>query len=252
METPDSYQACLHGLYDIVPFEYAQYLIEAPENRDYKVVASIIPEGETGYDIAHRTGVIGQVFRTAKPIVVPDVRNHPLYDPFDVSIDWELCFPLLLEGKLIGVINLEGAGTLSISREVWCDISESVFKATQYMIPPSHPQRDDSWKLHTSRVVVVPDPDDDARTTVLTVARSLARDGNSTLLVGEYPSLRGSGANLDDVEDANVSVSSCCYGLEERLDLLAAGPRSKKTLAARTDWWQHCEGRYSFVVLEGV
>jgi hypothetical protein len=251
METPDSYRACLRGLNEILPFAYAQYLIEDSDNHDYKVVASILPEGETGYDIAHRTGVIGQVFRIERPIAIPDVRNHPLYDAFDSEIEWELCFPLLRAGELKGVINLEGTGSLRQSPEAWFDIRECVLGATQYQVPPSPPRNDDSWRVCTSRVLVATNYDHDQRKSGLAVARALARDGNTTLLVGEYPSLvPQQSPNLDEVEEAGLSESFCCYGIEQRLDLLAAGPRSKESIATRTDWWKYCEGRYAFVVIE--
>src|ERR1700729_2007458 len=73
---------------------YCQWIIEDPDTRDYRVMTSLRPGGQNGFDVAHRTGVIGQVFRLKKPIIVPDTKNHPLYDAFDQSVAWELCFPV--------------------------------------------------------------------------------------------------------------------------------------------------------------
>jgi hypothetical protein len=249
--TPDSCRACLQGLSEILSFEYAQYLVEDPDSWDYRVVASILPEGETGYDTAHRTGVIGQVFRTQKPVIVPDARNHPLYDSFDSRVEWELCFPLLAEGKLEAVINLEGGGSLDVDLNTWRRIGEYILKATQRLIIPSLPEADDVWQVPTTQVVVRSNAGDSKCESVLALARALARDGQYTLLVGDYPALlRGRSPTLNEIKDCGLSVSCCCFGVEPRLDLLAAGPRSEKSLLTRTDWWHYCDGRYSFVVLE--
>ena len=80
---------------------------------DWKKFDQAIQEG---YDTAHRTGIIGQVFRTGRTLFAPDVAHHPLYDPFDPAITWELCFPVCAEGRLVAVVNLEGAGTLDIDQ----------------------------------------------------------------------------------------------------------------------------------------
>jgi hypothetical protein len=223
--------------------------VEDSGSRDYRVVASIVPEGETGYDTAHRTGVIGQVFRTEKPILLADARNHPLYDTFDSNIEWELCFPLLLKGKLDAVINLEGAGLLDVSPNTWRSIGESIIKATQHQIA-SAPQSDDPWRIPTTEVVVTQDQIDSSNNSVVGLARALARDGKYTLLVGDYPALlRGRSPGLADIEGSGLTASYCFYGVEPRLDLLATGTGSEESLL-KTNWWDHCDGRYSFVILE--
>src|SRR6266487_4290682 len=86
--------ACLEHIEAVLSYRYAQWLVEDPLTWDYRVVAARIPAGGEGYSIAHRTGVIGQVFRTGRAIVVPDTRSHPLYDPFDTRIDWEVAIPV--------------------------------------------------------------------------------------------------------------------------------------------------------------
>ena len=80
------YHDCLLQLKTVIRYSYGQWLIEDPDNHDYKVVVSVTTENEPGYSIAHRTGIIGQVFRTKQSILASDLSNHPLYDPFDHTI----------------------------------------------------------------------------------------------------------------------------------------------------------------------
>jgi len=55
----EMYYRCLTLLQPIIPYRYAQWFVEDPDYHDYRVVASTLPEGEEGYNVAHRTGVIG-------------------------------------------------------------------------------------------------------------------------------------------------------------------------------------------------
>lgn len=242
---------CLALLREVIPYQYAHWLIEEPESHDYRVVASIIPEDESGYDVAHRTGVIGQVFRTEKPIVVPDVRHHQLYDPFDATIDWELCFPVFAGGKMAAVVNFEGMGTLELGHELWQRLCEVVQASAQYRPSSATPEADNSWRVETRRVVINARYDDEPQSTVVATARAIARGGESALLVGCYPELlRDRGPTMAEAEQQGLGVSYCYFGLEPRLDLLATGPISQEALLEnKMGWWDNCAGRYAFVLL---
>lgn len=245
----DLYQSCLSKLTEIIPSRYAQWLIEDPETHDYRVVAAILPDGESGYDVAHRTGVIGQVFRTAKSIVVPDTRNHPLYDPFDDAIDWELCFPAFAEGNLTAVVNLEGSGELCIGEESWDRVCRVVEEAVQYRAPASSPETDLSFFIKSRKIVIRAERDDGA-SDIVDMARATARGGETTLLVGDYPEiLGGRGPTIAEASQNGLGVSYCFFGAERRLDLLATGPDALAVLTSHKDWWDYCRGRYAFVVL---
>lgn len=53
-------------------------------------------------------GIVNWVARHGKLLNVPDVSNHPLYvDAVGPSIRSELCVPLLADGNVVGVMNLE-------------------------------------------------------------------------------------------------------------------------------------------------
>lgn len=247
--TPDDRDLgrCLTQLQTAFPYSYAQWVIEDPESHDYRVIASIIPEGEQGYDVAHRTGVIGQVFRIEKPILVPNARNHPLYDPFDKTIEWEIAFPVFADESMSAVVNLEGTDILEVAPELWLRLAELVYESTGCRMPSSLPTPDSSTLIKTRRVAIREASDDD----IIDVARGLARDGSSTLLVGHYPDLlRGRTPTLDEAIEQGLSPSYCYFGFECRFDLLATGPVTKRDLLDNlTTWWHTCDGRYSFVLI---
>ncbi|MEA3459171.1 MAG: GAF domain-containing protein, partial [Chloroflexota bacterium] len=52
-------------------------------------------------------GVTGWVAQTGEPMLVPDVREEPRYIVFDPEVRSEMCAPLKVGGKVIGVLNVE-------------------------------------------------------------------------------------------------------------------------------------------------
>jgi hypothetical protein len=242
---------CLALLQKIVPYQYSQWVIEDANNHDYRVAVSIIPDGEEGYDIAHRTGVIGQVFRTAKSIMVPDARNHPLYDPFDTGIDWEFCFPLLVDGNVAAVINLEGTGALGLNLDDWVRICRVVEETTRCHPQPGLPEPDAPCLIKTRLMFVRAGSEGNQPSDIVEMARAIARGGQSTLLVGHYPDLlEGRGPTMADASQQGLGVSYCYFGVDQRLDLLATGPAAEETLLKYgANWWHNCNGRYAFVLL---
>ncbi|MFW6182451.1 MAG: GAF domain-containing protein [Chloroflexota bacterium] len=51
--------------------------------------------------------ITGRVVRTGEPLVVPDVREHPLYFPIVQETRSEIAVPLHAAGRVIGAINVE-------------------------------------------------------------------------------------------------------------------------------------------------
>lgn len=247
-DAAESY-ACLDRLRSLIPYRYAQWIVEEPGNHDYRVVASIIPEGEQGYDIAHRTGVIGQVFRTSKTIIVPDALNHHLYDPFDHTIGWELCFPVFKGAALMAVVNFEGTGVADVGD--WARVRKIVEEMTTFLPPTTAPAAEDSCLVETRLIEVGAGREGVRESDVIELARAVARGGESTLLVGHYPELlRGRGPTTDEASKQGLGVSYCYFGVEPRLDLLAATSVTREfILDNHMGWWDNCRGRYAFVVL---
>jgi hypothetical protein len=101
----DSWRQSLLDLRTVAPYLFAQWLYEDPLTLEYRVG---VEAGQDSFAVAHRTGIIGQVFRTGAPVLLRDVRSHPLYDPFDSSIAWECAIPFTaLDGTRL-VVNFEG------------------------------------------------------------------------------------------------------------------------------------------------
>ena len=244
-------ETCLALLKRVTPYRYAQWVIEDPSNYDYRVHASVVPDGEEGYDTAHRTGIIGQVFRLEQAILAPDVAKHPLYDPFDSSIQWELCFPLFRAGRMIAAINLEGAGALEVCQGGWDRIGNVVRETTGCMVPPAPPAAERDCLVHTRRIVIRPGDSNCGRTDVVSLATTLARSGESTLLVGPFPEfLRKRAPNMDEARMQGLSVSYCYVGVEPKLDLLDTGGVTPDPRADVIGWWRTSNGRYGFVVVD--
>ena len=248
---PSLYQNCIYSLQAITPFRYAQWVVEDSRTHDYLVTASVSPKGVSGYDVAHRTGVIGQVFRLGKPLFVANVRNHPFYDPFDNEMDWELTFPVVEKGNLRGVINLEGSGTLELREETWLEIYRVVKQITHYEAPLSLSEIDHNGLIKTRRIVFAKNNDNDERASIVEIARAVARGGLTTLLIGDHPDLlAGRKPTLLEANAQGLGVSYCYFGVDWRLDLLATGPEDEVTRCRHDNgWWETSSGRYDVVLL---
>jgi signal transduction histidine kinase len=61
-------------------------------------------------------GVTGWVAKTGRPLLVSDVTKEPKYVRVDKSIRSELAVPLILKGKVIGVINVDSTRQRAFSR----------------------------------------------------------------------------------------------------------------------------------------
>ena len=64
-------------------------------------------EGEEAILLSLDEGITGHVIKTGKPMLVPDVQKEPLYVQGDSRTHSELCVPLKLGERVIGVINTE-------------------------------------------------------------------------------------------------------------------------------------------------
>lgn len=244
----ETHRLCLTRLREFIPFTYAQWVVEDADDHDYRVVASVLPEGEAGYEVAHRTGVIGQVFRTANAIAVPNTRNHPLYDPFDGGIAWELCFPIFRGAELKAVLNFEGVGAFPAAD--WEQVCRLVRETTSLAPATSGPLAGGPCLVETRRFEVRTGGDAARPADLVELARAVARGGRSTLLIGHYPELlRGRGPTTVEAVKEGLGVSYCYFGVEPRLDLLATGPATEFTSENQMGWWDNCRGRYAFVLL---
>lgn len=215
------------------------------------MIAAVVPEGAESYSTAHRTGIIGQVFRTEESIAATDVHHHPLYDTFDDFIDWELCFPLFRNGVLESVINLEGSGEFRLDHEFWTDVCKVVEQMSGCRPVVSIPKNGGRFlKTHQFVIKAVADEDQHA---LIELAQVIAGSSKSTLLVGDYPHLlRDRGPSLAEAVPRGLGISYCFFGVARGLDLLATGPNPTEVLRANPNWWDLCDGRYDFVLVQDL
>ncbi|MCI0396032.1 MAG: GAF domain-containing protein, partial [Chloroflexi bacterium] len=83
-------------------------LLSEPGQRHLRVVASTRSEAVVNQTIPVTQGVVGRTFVTARTQHVPDVRLDPDYITVSNTVALsELAVPLLREGKILGVLNLE-------------------------------------------------------------------------------------------------------------------------------------------------
>jgi diguanylate cyclase (GGDEF)-like protein len=82
-------------------------------------------------------GVIGRVFREARPALVPDVDKDADFLPFATSVQSEMAVPVLVDGAVFGVVDVQSAATLdSLDLELLAlitqRISETIQQAERY------------------------------------------------------------------------------------------------------------------------
>lgn len=241
---------CLQRLSGVLPFVHSQWLIEDPKTWDYEVIVHRVPEGHPQYRIAHRTGVIGQVFRTDRPIVVPDVRNHILYDPFDEEVGWELALPARQDEMLTAVLNLEGSGHLELQPTTWHELAEAIIAETGWQVPEAPPERSDPGVVAT-RFEDVSASNADTFDQVIDYARAMANRGTTVLLVTDRPHLAyaRSHPTVGQAIDQGSPLAECVYGIGRGLDFLALGSTTREDGILKPHHWRDIvDGRYENVL----
>ena len=241
---------CLQRLSGLLPFVHGQWLIEDPKTWDYRVVAYRVPTGHPQYDIAHRTGVIGQVFRTEEPIIVPDVRNHVLYDPFDEEIGWELALPVRHDDTLAAVLNLEGSGSLEVQRSTWSDVTQAIEAETGWRVRSDPPEPHDS-RVVATRFERVPSSHSDTLAQAIAFAQTIADRDTSVLLVANSPHSAAARRCPTVAEAINQGspLGECVFGIARRLDFLALGSGTEEEIIVKPHHWRDIvDGRYEIVL----
>ena len=98
-------------------YEYGAILLADDRSGDLVVEATYgYPSGTRGYRVPSGKGVTGWVQRTGKPELVPDVRQDSRYIGVNERVASEIAVPLISEGRVIGVFNLESARRAAFSQ----------------------------------------------------------------------------------------------------------------------------------------
>jgi hypothetical protein len=246
--TAAALEAALDAVGEILPCRTAQGLVEASPDLDYVVAAWRGPRGGENFQVAHRTGVIGQVFRRWRPVFLPDAQRHPLYDPFDPEVRWELALPLVHRGRLAAVLNFEGSESLELAGAVWAQLASAVLAATGRRLPAAPPPPGEGWLAATHYLRVSRTRKSQAAASALRLARAAADGGAWVLFVGtvELPASPMYPA-IEEAAAAGLSIGACVRGMCPRLDALplSLADRGKAPSAA---WRRMACGRYDFAL----
>lgn len=102
-------EAIFRSLRQVVRYAAAAiYLVNRSSQRLELVRESGYPVGsDEAFRISVGEGIVGWVAKTGEAVIVPDVRRDPRYVSARAETRSELAAPLVLEGRTIGVFNLE-------------------------------------------------------------------------------------------------------------------------------------------------
>jgi hypothetical protein len=236
-----------------LPYLYAQWLIEY-QNGDYRVVAAEGADGNESFDVAHRTGVIGQIFRTESPIWIGDVKGHPLYDPFDERVTWEIALPAFTPSGKVAVLNLEGSGKLGEVKRTWRRIADVVQRETGFCVSQKPPAigKIEWWE---TRYIGVTFGDSRKRSALLLdLVNALAARGEWVVIIGNVPTPKRSDyPTFAEATARGVAATACIRPLCARVDALATGNlKSQERAKCLRSCRKLVEGRYQWAVTLGT
>ena len=102
-------EAIFRSLQQVVRFDAAAIYLVNPQTLALEQVADVgYPEGANeAFGLRVGVGLVGWVAKTGEAVIVPDVRKDARYVAARAQTRSELAVPLLVEGRTIGVFNLE-------------------------------------------------------------------------------------------------------------------------------------------------
>jgi serine phosphatase RsbU (regulator of sigma subunit) len=102
-------EAIFRALRQVVKYDAVVIYLLNRSTRRLELVREIgYPEGsEEAFQLMVGEGIVGWVAKTGEPLIVPDVRRDRRYVNTRATTRSELAAPLVLEGRTIGVFNLE-------------------------------------------------------------------------------------------------------------------------------------------------
>jgi phosphoserine phosphatase RsbU/P len=110
LELDDVIEVILRSLRQVVDYDAAAiYLVRSEVTNELELVREIgYPAGsEDAFRLQMGQGIVGWVAKTSEAAIVPDVARDPRYVVARVETRSELAAPLVVEGRTIGVFNLE-------------------------------------------------------------------------------------------------------------------------------------------------
>jgi len=108
-ELEDVVEAIFAGLRQVIDYDAAAIYLVARGTSTLELVSEHgYPEGsESAFDLQIGEGLVGWVAKSGQPVIVADVRADPRYVAARPTTRSEIAAPLMVEGRVIGVFNLE-------------------------------------------------------------------------------------------------------------------------------------------------
>ena len=108
-ELEDVVEAIFSALRQVIDYDAAAIYLVARGTKTLELVSEHgYPEGsESAFDLQMGQGIVGWVAKSGQPVIVPDVHADPRYVAARPATRSEIAAPLVVEGKVIGVFNLE-------------------------------------------------------------------------------------------------------------------------------------------------
>ena len=99
----------LNSLQKLVAFDNGSVFLVDPEQLDLKSIYTVgyAKEVEDKMQLKFGQGLVGHVASTGEALIVPDVSADSRYISADAATKSEIVVPIQLNGRLIGIINLE-------------------------------------------------------------------------------------------------------------------------------------------------
>ncbi|HSU30476.1 MAG TPA: SpoIIE family protein phosphatase [Bryobacteraceae bacterium] len=104
---------------EVIPYELFAILLYNERTRTLRMRYSIGHRDEVAKNliIGYDEGITGHAAATRQPFLVPDVRAEPLYLNALDAVRAELAVPMLIRGKLVGIIDLQSTRLNAFSEQ---------------------------------------------------------------------------------------------------------------------------------------
>jgi len=108
-ELEDVVEATFSSLRQVIDYDAAAIYLVSRGTQTLELVSEHgYPEGsESAFDLQIGQGIVGWVAKSGQPVIVPDVRRDARYVAARLGTRSEIAAPLMVEGRVIGVFNLE-------------------------------------------------------------------------------------------------------------------------------------------------
>ena len=108
-ELEDVIEATFSSLRQVIEYDAAAIYLVSRGTQTLELVSEHgYPEGsESAFDLQIGQGIVGWVAKSGQPVIVPDVRRDPRYVAARLGTRSEIAAPLMVEGRVAGVFNLE-------------------------------------------------------------------------------------------------------------------------------------------------